>query len=86
MSIKQLKDGRYQVDVRPQGAEGKRIRKIFALKSKAQEFEKYVLQNFHDKPWQAKPELISGDYQSCLMRGGCLMGVIRLTGIATGLG
>nr|WP_249515279.1 tyrosine-type recombinase/integrase [Escherichia coli] len=55
MSIKQLKDGRYQVDVRPQGAEGKRIRKIFALKSKAQEFEKYVLQNFHDKPWQAKP-------------------------------
>ncbi|MDW4691658.1 hypothetical protein NQ237_24205, partial [Escherichia coli] len=36
MSIKQLKDGRYQVDVRPQGAEGKRIRKIFALKSKAQ--------------------------------------------------
>ncbi|MCV4725093.1 integrase, partial [Escherichia coli] len=45
MSIKQLKDGRYQVDVRPQGAEGKRIRKIFALKSKAQEFEKYVLQN-----------------------------------------
>ncbi|HFW4799606.1 TPA: tyrosine-type recombinase/integrase [Salmonella enterica subsp. diarizonae serovar 60-67:z35:-] len=55
MSIKQLKDGRYQVDVRPQGAEGKRIRKMFTLKSKAQEFEKYVLQNFHDKPWQAKP-------------------------------
>lgn len=27
MSIKQLKDGRYQVDVRPQGAEGKRVRK-----------------------------------------------------------
>ncbi|HAX2346519.1 TPA: tyrosine-type recombinase/integrase [Escherichia coli] len=55
MSIKQLKDGRYKVDVRPQGAEGKRIRKIFTLKSKAQEFERYVLQNFHDKPWQAKP-------------------------------
>ncbi|MBW5867892.1 tyrosine-type recombinase/integrase [Yersinia enterocolitica] len=55
MSIKQLKDGRYQVDVRPQGAQGKRIRKIFSLKSKAQEFEKYILQNFHDKPWQAKP-------------------------------
>ncbi|HCZ3542972.1 TPA: tyrosine-type recombinase/integrase [Escherichia coli] len=55
MSIKQLKDGRYKVDVRPQGTEGKRIRKIFTLKSKAQEFERYVLQNFHDKPWQAKP-------------------------------
>ncbi|EDJ1569316.1 integrase, partial [Salmonella enterica] len=25
MAIKALKDGRYQVDIRPQGAEGKRI-------------------------------------------------------------
>lgn len=55
MSIKQLKDGRYQVDVRPQGAGGRRIRKIFTLKSKAQEFERYVLQNFHNNPWQARP-------------------------------
>ncbi|EJJ4276333.1 integrase, partial [Salmonella enterica] len=55
MSIKQLKDGRYQVDIRPQGAEGKRIRKIFTLKSKAQDYEKYVLQNFHNKPWLEKP-------------------------------
>ncbi|HBA9741981.1 TPA: tyrosine-type recombinase/integrase [Escherichia coli] len=55
MSIKQLKDGRYQVDVRPQGAEGKRIRKIFTLKSKAQDYEKYVLQNMHNKPWLEKP-------------------------------
>ncbi|EPD7845407.1 phage integrase [Escherichia coli] len=55
MSIKQLKDGRYQVDVRPQGAGGRRIRKIFTLKSKAQEFERYVLQNFHNNLWQARP-------------------------------
>lgn len=55
MSIKQLKDGRYQVDVRPQGAGGRRIRKIFTLKSKVQEFERYVLQNFHNNPWQARP-------------------------------
>lgn len=55
MSIKQLKDGRYRVDLRPQGADGKRIRKIFTLKSKAQDFEKYVLQNFHNNPWQNKP-------------------------------
>lgn len=55
MSIKQLKDGRYQVDVRPQGAGGRWIRKIFTLKSKAQEFERYVLQNFHNNPWQARP-------------------------------
>ncbi|NHW59914.1 integrase, partial [Escherichia coli] len=26
MSIKKLDDGRYEVDVRPQGADGKRIR------------------------------------------------------------
>ncbi|WP_340574960.1 phage integrase [Escherichia coli] len=55
MSIKKLDDGRYRVDVRPQGAEGKRIRKTFPLKSKAQEFERYILQNFHNKPWQVKP-------------------------------
>ncbi|EIW7310280.1 tyrosine-type recombinase/integrase [Salmonella enterica] len=55
MAIKALKDGRYQVDIRPQGAEGKRIRKIFTLKSKAQDYEKYVLQNFHNKPWLEKP-------------------------------
>lgn len=55
MSIKQLKDGRYEVDIRPQGAEGKRIRKKFTLKSKAQDYEKYVLQNFHNKPWLEKP-------------------------------
>ena len=62
MSIKQLKDGRYQVDVRPQGAGGRRIRKIFTLKSKAQEFERYVLQNFHNNPWQARPAGSSREY------------------------
>ncbi|EAB1941815.1 integrase [Salmonella enterica] len=55
MTIKALKDGRYQVDLRPQGAEGKRIRKIFTLKSKAQDYEKYVLQNLHNTPWLEKP-------------------------------
>ena len=29
MSIKKLDDGRYEVDVRPQGADGKRIRRKF---------------------------------------------------------
>ena len=32
MSIKKLDDGRYEVDVRPQGADGKRIRRKFKTK------------------------------------------------------
>lgn len=55
MTIKALKDGRYEVDIRPQGAEGKRIRKKFTLKSKTQDYEKYVLQNLHNSPWLEKP-------------------------------
>ncbi|MFP1453765.1 hypothetical protein ACLB1N_35310 [Escherichia coli] len=42
------------LDIRPQGAYGKRIRKIFAGKE-VQKFEQYVLQNFHNNPWLAKP-------------------------------
>ena len=34
MSIKKLDDGRYEVDVRPQGADGKRIRRKFKTKVK----------------------------------------------------
>lgn len=55
MSIKKLKDGRYQVDVRPQGAEGKRIRKMFASKSEAQAYDLHVLVNYHSKAWVDKP-------------------------------
>lgn len=55
MSIKKLKDGRYQVDVRPQGATGKRIRKMFESKSEAQVYEKHILVNYHNKEWLDKP-------------------------------
>ncbi|MCH5756128.1 integrase [Salmonella enterica subsp. enterica serovar Enteritidis str. SHSE001] len=55
MSIKKLDDGRYEVDVRPRGTSGKRIRRKFNRKSEAQAYEKYVLTNFHDKEWQDKP-------------------------------
>ena len=43
MSIKKLDDGRYEVDVRPQGADGKRIRRKFKTKGEAQAFERHVL-------------------------------------------
>lgn len=55
MSIRKMDDGRWLLDIRPQGAYGKRIRKIFARKGSAEKFEQYVLQNFHNNPWLAKP-------------------------------
>lgn len=55
MSIKKLIDGRYEVDVRPQGSEGKRIRRKFDRKAEAQTFERYILANFHNKEWVDKP-------------------------------
>ncbi|EFI8539025.1 Arm DNA-binding domain-containing protein, partial [Escherichia coli] len=51
MSIKKLDDGRYEVDVRPQGADGKRIRRKFKTKGEAQAFERHVLVNYHNKEW-----------------------------------
>ncbi|EOF8234706.1 tyrosine-type recombinase/integrase [Yersinia enterocolitica] len=55
MSIKKLDDGRYEVDVRPQGSEGKRIRRKFNTKGEAQIFERHTLVNFHNKEWLEKP-------------------------------
>lgn len=56
MSIKKLDDGRYEVDMRPQGRNGKRIRRKFAKKHEATAFERYVLANQHDKAWIEKPK------------------------------
>lgn len=55
MSIKKLDDGRFEVDVRPRGTSGRRIRRKFIKKSEAQAYERYVLTNFHDKNWLDKP-------------------------------
>lgn len=55
MTIKKLDDGRYEVDVRPAGREGKRIRRKFEKKSEALAFEKHTLYNQHNKEWMAKP-------------------------------
>lgn len=55
MSIKKLDDGRFEVDIRPRGTSGRRIRRIFNRKGDAQAFERYVLANFHDKDWKEKP-------------------------------
>ncbi len=55
MSIKKLDDGRYEVDVRPQGSEGRRIRRKFNTKGEAQIYERHVLVNYHNKEWLEKP-------------------------------
>ncbi len=55
MSIKKLDDGRYEVDVRPQGSEGKRIRRKFDSKGEASIFERHILVNYHKKDWLEKP-------------------------------
>lgn len=54
MAIHKLDDGRWLVDVRPAGAERKRIRKKFNLRGKAEDYEKYVIQNFHNNLWQGR--------------------------------
>lgn len=55
MSIKSLNGGRYKVDLRPQGAAGRRVQRIFDKKADAVAFEKYVLGNFQNKEWQVRP-------------------------------
>ncbi|WP_431188922.1 phage integrase, partial [Escherichia coli] len=43
MSIKKLEDGRYFVDIRPDGSKGRRIRRKFEKKNLAVAFEREVL-------------------------------------------
>ncbi|TDS93443.1 phage integrase [Erwinia rhapontici] len=43
MSIKTLDDGRYEVDIRPVGRDGKRIRRKFDRKSEARAFEMHII-------------------------------------------
>ena len=55
MSVKKLDDGRYEVDIRPSGRNGKRIRRKFDKKSEAMAFEKHTQYNHHSKEWLSKP-------------------------------
>lgn len=52
MTIKKLEDGRYEVDVRPTGRHGKRIRRKFYKKHEAVAFERHIMATQHNKPWQ----------------------------------
>ena len=54
MSIKSTPEG-YLVDIRPQGREGKRIRKRFKTRAEAQQFERWVIATEHNKEWVERP-------------------------------
>ncbi|ECJ2222030.1 tyrosine-type recombinase/integrase [Salmonella enterica] len=55
MAIRKLDDGRWLVDVRPAGTDGKRIRRKFGKKGEASIFEHHILVNYHNKDWIEKP-------------------------------
>ncbi|CAG9412553.1 Tyrosine recombinase XerC [Providencia alcalifaciens] len=54
MSIKKLEDGRYEVDIRPAGRNGKRVRRKFHKKHEAIAFEKYLIANHQSDEWKPK--------------------------------
>lgn len=54
MTVKHLEDGRYKVDIRPNGVMGRRVQRIFNKKADAIAFERYVIGNMHNKEWLEK--------------------------------
>lgn len=70
MSIKTLDDGRYEVDIRPIGREGKRIHRKFERKSEAKAFELHIMatagkrEEWHNTKTDRRklPELIANWY------------------------
>lgn len=55
MSIKKLDDGRWLVDIRPAGSDGKRFRRKFDSKGGAVLYERHLLQYCHNNDWIEKP-------------------------------
>ncbi|EIX4510161.1 tyrosine-type recombinase/integrase [Escherichia coli] len=55
MSIRKLEDGRYLVDIRPCGSDGKRYRKRFPTLGEARAYERHMLITYQQKEWAEKP-------------------------------
>ncbi|BBG59491.1 MULTISPECIES: site-specific integrase [Providencia] len=51
MTVRKIDSGEWLCDIRPNGVNGKRIRKKFATKGEALYYEKYILGEMEDKPW-----------------------------------
>lgn len=55
MSIKKLEDGRYEVDVRPRGRDGRRIRRKFERKNDAHAFERSIIAKHQNHEYLNRP-------------------------------
>ncbi|MDR3432581.1 MAG: tyrosine-type recombinase/integrase [Rouxiella aceris] len=55
MSIKKLEDGRFEVDVRPRGRDGKRIRKKFDRKADAHAYERSIIAKYQNNDYLNRP-------------------------------
>lgn len=55
MSVKKLSDGRYEVDVRPRGRAGKRIRKKFDRKADAHAYERSIIARYQNNDYLSRP-------------------------------
>lgn len=53
MTVSKMDDGRYIVDLRPQGRNGKRIRRKFDTRAEALRFERWAISKYNDKEWLA---------------------------------
>lgn len=53
MGISKLPDGRYLVDLRPSGSDGKRIRKKFTTRGEAKDYERWAIARYNTKEWKA---------------------------------
>ncbi|EEP9552018.1 tyrosine-type recombinase/integrase [Salmonella enterica] len=53
MSISKLPDGRYLMDLRPSGSDGKRIRKKFTTRGEAKDYERWAVARYNNKEWKA---------------------------------
>ncbi|EJD6537089.1 phage integrase [Proteus mirabilis] len=51
MAINKQPDGRWQVELYPNGRTGRRIRKLFVTKGEAVAYERHILEQAVDKPW-----------------------------------
>lgn len=56
MTVRKMEDGQWICDLRPNGRDGKRIRKLFSTKGEALNYEKYILEETENKPWLGEKE------------------------------
>ncbi|MBB7505360.1 tyrosine-type recombinase/integrase [Escherichia coli] len=55
MSVKKRDDGLYEVDVRPRGRDGKRIRRRFERKAEAHAFERSIIAKYQNHDYLSRP-------------------------------